>query len=231
MKTQKLTNIGLAMPKGFPVEPYESIHKRMVKKKNDYLKSWFQYAWSWNAVAYRFLACTEHDRAFTYSIKKFGISPKPPERYLQEKNLFGFFVTGLSTLESLLYSLYPIASVIKPPYFPIATEKDLRSITPEKTTNKFKKHFGGQNINCILKKLIDDKNYKDWKNIRNILIHRIARGRDFSNGGNHSGKALWIDGIPINEYTTSSLYKWLTHWVLIILNEIDDFTSNEFKNL
>lgn len=158
MKTQKLTTIGLAMPKVFPVEPYESIHKRIVKKKDDYLKSWFQYAWAWNAVAYRFLACTEHDRAFTHSIKKFGISPRPPKRYIQEKDLFGFFVTGLSTLESLFYGLYAIASIIKPLYFPITTEKDLRSITHEKTTNKFKKHYGGQNIIGILKKLIDDEN-------------------------------------------------------------------------
>lgn len=230
MKTQKLKTIGLVMPQSFPAEIYESIHKRMAKKKNDHLKSWFQYAWAWNAVAYRFLACTEHHKAFTGSLKKFGISPKPQQRYVQEKNLFGFFVTGLSVIESVIYGLYAIASVIKPHYFPITKEEDLKRVTPENTTDKLKRYFKSQRITVVLKKLINDKDYEYWKKIRNILIHRIARGRDFSIGGNDRSKALWINEIPMNENTTYSHYKWLTNWLLVILEGIDNFTSNEFKN-
>jgi len=228
MNDQKLTTIGLVMPKAFPVEPYESVHKRLVKKKDDYLKSWNQYAGAWNAVGYRFLSCTNHNRSFTESIQRAGNAPPPSERYIQERNLFGFFVSGLSTIESLLYGLYAIASIIMAEEFPIATVKDLKSINPEKTKNKFKAHFTNQSITDFLKRLIDDRNHKDWRDIRNILAHRASPGRHFSIGGNNIGKALWINGIPINEKTTSLRFKWLADAIINILNEIDIFTSNKF---
>lgn len=210
MTDRKLTTIGLIMPKVFPVEPYESIHKRIVKKKDDYRKSWNQYAGAWSAVGYRFLSCNNHDKAFTESIKRAGNAPPPSERYIQESNLFGFFVSGLSTIESLLYGLYAIASIIKVEEFPIDTFKDLKSITPENTKEKFKAEFTNLSITDFLKILIDDKNYnyKEWKDIRNILAHRTSQGRHFFVGGNHSGNALWIKEVHINDKTTSKRFKW-----------------------
>jgi len=146
MTDRKLTTIGLIMPKVFPVEPYESIHKRIVKKKDDYRKSWNQYAGAWNAVGYRFLSCNNHDKAFTESIQRAGNAPPPSERYIQESNLFGFFVSVLSTIESLIYGLYDIASIIKVEEFPIAPDENLRLINPKNTKGKFVKEFTNLNI-------------------------------------------------------------------------------------
>jgi len=229
MTDRKLTTIGLIMPKVFPVEPYESIHKRIVKKKDDYRKSWNQYAGAWNAVGYRFLSCNNNDKAFTESIQRAGNAPPPSERYIQESNLFGFFVSGLSTIESLLYGLYAIASIIKVEKFPIATFKDLKSITHENTKNKFEKEFTNLSITDFLKSLIDDKNYKEWKDIRNILAHRTSPGRHFFGGGNHSGNALWINGVHhINDKTTSKRFKWFVGVIINLLNKIEIFTTDKF---
>lgn len=228
MTDRKLTTIGLIMPKVFPVEPYESIHKRIVKKKDDYRKSWNQYAGAWNAVGYRFLSCNNNDKAFTESIQKAGNAPPPSERYIQESNLFGFFVSGLSTIESLLYGLYAIASIIKVEEFPITTFIDLKSITPKNTKNKFKKEFTKLNITVFLEKLINDENYKEWKNIRNVLAHRTSPGKHFFVGGNHSGDALWINGIHIYDKTTSKRFKWFVGVIINLLNEIEIFTADKF---
>lgn len=228
MTDRKLTTIGLIMPKVFPVEPYESIHKRIVKKKDDYSKSWHQYAGAWNAVGYRFLSCNNHDKTFTESIQRAGNAPPPSERYIQESNLFGFFVSGLSTIDSLLYGLYAIASIIKVEEFPIATFRDLKSITPENTKNKFKAEFTNRSITVFLEGLIDGEDYKEWKDIRNILAHRTSPGRHFFGGGNHSGNALWINEIHINDKTTSKRFKWFVDVIINLLNEIEIFTNDKF---
>jgi hypothetical protein len=140
MKNDKLQNVGMKTPEFFPKEPYESIHERMVSKKDEEKEPWKQFAWAWNAVVYRFESCNEYNKAFTNSVKKYGNSPEQPEKYKQEKYLFNFFVTGLSIIESLLYGLYMISHFIKPNSFPVS-ENDLRGIKPEKVKDKFKCHF------------------------------------------------------------------------------------------
>jgi len=174
------------------------------------------------------LSCNNHDKAFTEYIQRAGNAPPPSERYIQESNLFGFFVSGLSTIESLIYGLYAIASIIKVEEFPIATVKDLKSINPEETESKFKNEFKNLSITGFLKRLIDDKNYKEWKDIRNILAYRNSPGRHFFGGENHSGNALWINGVHINDKTTSKRFKWFVDVMINLLNEIEIFTADKF---
>ena len=54
--------------------------------------------------------------------------PFRPERFIQEDALFGFFVNGLSVIESFFYGLYWIGSMVDTNSFPVLTEN--KPITP-----------------------------------------------------------------------------------------------------
>ena len=225
MPNRPLSTIGLVMPNDFAAEPYEAIRSRVVAKKEAYPHSWAQYAGAWNAFAYRFLSCADHDRAFIGSIRRFGNSPPQPERYKQERELFGFFVTGLAAIESLCYGLFAIASMLDAQNFPITKPDHMRSINPEKTTKQFAVAFPEEDITAALQQMCTAQDFRDWKEIRNILAHRSTPGRVFHLGGPHHGEALWVKGIQIDINTTASRREWLAITTCALLNAADDFTD------
>jgi len=225
---QRLSTIGLVMPKDFDVTRYEAIHFRAVARKEVHPDSYSQLSGAWNAVAYRFLSCMDHDLVFTESIQRAGDAPPQPERYIQERELFCFFVTGLAVIESFCYGLFALASMVDSKKFRIATSEDLRSITPKKTAGQFADAFPKESITVALKKTIThDVVYREWGKIRNILAHRAALGRIIHLSTKSSPRAaLWETGIQLDENTTSSRRKWLAKTVSTMLRETDSFTAN-----
>lgn len=61
------------------------------------------------AAAFRLLDVDHYDEAFRASWSRAGAAPALDERYLQERSLFGFFVSGLSAIESFSYGVCAIA--------------------------------------------------------------------------------------------------------------------------
>ncbi|UCE74598.1 MAG: hypothetical protein JSV56_02550 [Methanomassiliicoccales archaeon] len=222
MTNKPLTTIGLIMPNDFPVSAYEKIHSRITAKQKTHPDSWSLYAGAWNAVAYRFYACVDHDKAFTESVQRGGSSPPQPERYIQEKELFCFFVTGLAVIESFCYGLFAIGSILDKKNFKIGISKELRSISPEKTTRQFLKAFPQDDIARELNQMINAQEFIDWKEIRNILTHRSAPGRLISLGREET---LWIKGIQIDINTTTSKLKWLEKTMSDLLKAADTLTN------
>jgi len=100
------------MPPDFAAAPYRAIHARITATIPTTHLAWSHYAAGWTALAYRFRACAEHDTALTQSIRWAGAVPPPNERYVQERERFGFFVTGVSAIESLCYSLFAIGALL-----------------------------------------------------------------------------------------------------------------------
>ena len=229
MSSRPLFTTGLVMPKDFDVEPYEAIHLRVSASSKVYPDSWAQYAGAWNAVAYRFLSCADHDRTFTESIQRAGDAPAQPERYIQERELFGFFVTGLAAIESLCYGLFAIASMLDSQNFPIKTPSDMKSITPKKTAKQFKEAFPRESITTALNKIVTAQEFREWKEIRNILAHRVAPGRViYLSTKGSSRAALWETGIQLDKNTTASRREWLARTMNALLREADGFTKDHF---
>lgn len=230
MAKKRLSTIGLEMPEDFDAVPYEAIHSRVVAWKDTCPDAYAQYAGAWNAVAYRFMSCAEHDAAFTKSIQQGGDAPPPPERYIQERELFSFFVTGLIVIESFCFGLFAIASMVDSENFPIKTAKDLRFINLQHTVIQFTKAFPEEGIAITLRKTLGDDTYKEWKEIRNILAHRAAPGRTIYVPTRRSAPAaLWKVGIQLDENTTFSRRKWLATIMDSLLRETDNFTARSFS--
>ncbi len=71
---------------------------------------------AWVAVAFRFKACADHKWDFTEVFQRTGGASQDMDLLYQEDDaLFGFFVKGLSALESFYYSLYALGALISTP--------------------------------------------------------------------------------------------------------------------
>jgi hypothetical protein len=210
------------MPPDFPAEPYESIQQRVsVDLGESHPEPRKLFAGGWNAVRYRYLACTEHDRDFTHSIQQ---ERTHLERYHQERDLFGFFVTGLSTIESLCFALYAIGSIVKPNEFPIGTDRNLREITPARTARQFAESFQGEPLTTALEQLTNSGEFAEWSRLRNVLAHRTTPGRGIYVGGPQHGTIEWA-GINLDDETTPSRRRWLSEVVRGLLEAGDLFTT------
>lgn len=225
MPNRALSTIGIVMPEDFAVEAYEAIYCRVVKKIGTQSNSYDEFASAWNAVAYRFLSCTEYNKTFTESIQKSGNAPPHQERYVQERALFGFFLNGLATIESLCYGLFAIGSILLVQYFPFTIPEDKRRVSPEETTLRFKAAFPKDDITAILRDMTNSKGYRDWKNVRNVLTHRSAPGRHIYKGGDRDGEVDWVHGNQIDENTTVTRRKWLAKTSSDLLEATDVFTA------
>ena len=106
-------------------------------------------------------------------------------------------------------------------------------------TGKFKEAFRNENITSVLGQLVESREYRDWKVIRNILIHRLSHGRDIYIGGPNDGRSLWLNkypisenrmlnGIPIDQNLTSSRRNWLSNSLSNVLVKSVEFFKDEF---
>ena len=70
---------------------------------------------AWVAVAFRLRACAIHSQEYTATFQRTGGTTQDEDLYLEDDALFGFFVKGLSALESFAYSLYALGALICTP--------------------------------------------------------------------------------------------------------------------
>ena len=212
------------MPSDFPAEPYESIQKRISVDLGESLPdSRREFAGGWNALRYRYLACSE------LTIREFTLSIERPqahlERYHQERGLFGFFVTGQSAIESLCYGLYATASILNPTAFPLHTQQALKQIKWGKTVRLFSDWFAGEALTQALDELANSPESVAWREQRNILAHRATPGRIISCGGSQDGLVEW-SGIELNQETTAARRRWLLRTLGEILLTADKFATD-----
>jgi hypothetical protein len=146
---------------------------------------------AWMGVASRFRACGVHSENFTASFKETHGRIQDAHAFQEDDALFGFFVNGLSTLESFYYSLYALGALVvtptqgpsvpPPTQFPLLTHlvdpahwRGPRSITPETTRDVYTQVFPGLPLTELLGHIQEDEKYREWSDIRNILAHRVA---------------------------------------------------------
>jgi hypothetical protein len=223
------------IPKKIPSCAYSKISSIMDAQKEKYPQLSSEFLPAWLAVEYRFSTCFESNKKFTESFIEFRDGPPPSERYIQEKELFHFFIDGYSTLDCFAYALYIVASTIKPTLFPIESSK-LKKVYFTNILDKFnliKSDLQHEKIIDKLNLVKDSEDFKDWNRIRNALIHRISPGRTFHlqvGSTRQRGKTTWnIDNriFDINECFTSSRFSWLEDSLINLLDAMLDFVSNQ----
>ena len=195
-----LTTNGIVPASNFPVEAYEAVHSKVVKKWSAH-QLYDHYAGSWNALAYRFQGATIAGAAFNQSITEFGTSPSPLERYRQEHELFSFFICGFSAFESAFYTAFTFGAFIAPTDFPLTTPKDQQRVSPAQTADIYKRAFASDPILDVFSTLFADSAYQQWREVRNVLTHRTAPGRRMfvSIGDDETPGVEWkLNNIPLD---------------------------------
>ena len=167
---------GLIMPQDFPVVKHEAIHQKVAARGGGSSEAFGRFAGAWNAQAYRFLALTEYQADFCASLANFRTSPEHSERHRQERDLFGFFCSGVSVFEATFYGLFSVGAILSPANFSIVTEEDRKKIKPGSTATAFRNVFPGDPIIASIVAILGDRSYVHFHKVRNIP-HRRPRRR------------------------------------------------------
>jgi hypothetical protein len=221
----------LRLPQDFDQQLYDNVYEKL-RLRHSAEATWREAASAWVALRYRFLACAEHDNAFTESLDTFGHAPPPHPRYVQEKHLFGFFVTGLSCVECFAYAAYIAASWARPHVFPTATARDLRRINLGTTADGLTREFAGDTLATALQTFADSTDLDEWATVRHVLTHRAHPGRSFSTSippVPQDSEAGWFGGVTINHTTTRDRRAWLAGSLHTLMTAAGEFRG--FKTL
>jgi hypothetical protein len=98
--------------------------------------------------------------------------------YQQERDLFGFFCSSTSTVETAIFALFHIGAFLAPARFPIGTPMNEKKITLPNTKTAMRMAFPGDPILAVIDNLVADQPYIDLCAVRNILTHRGAPSRE-----------------------------------------------------
>jgi hypothetical protein len=219
--------VELELPGDFPKKHYDAVHARVTSSPRD-ADAMFHYGGAWNAVRYRFVSCARSDETFANSVRTATLTPGHPERFIQEDALFGFFVNGLSVIESFFYGLYWIGSMVDTTSFPVRTkENDLKKITVEKTVKKYIRKFSTCPLTDAFSRLTSTDEYDKWKDIRNILAHRAHYGRAIVDSIGGPGGVVWrCQDIPLTDQFTTTRRQWLASTLAELMKGAEIFVGS-----
>ncbi len=230
---------GLDMPCGFPSEAYSTtywiiwrIHRLQIAGRADISRARALDAWM--GLAYRFRSCAEHDETFRCYLSEYRYTIFEPGRYLQERELTGFFVDGLSAIECLSFSLYSMAAMLNPREF----REDPR-VTPTSTAQLFQRLYPDDPVTVALCRLVDREQtpeFAEWSRIRNILAHRVAPTRNlihplwaiYEAELGEPAESIATKGIPMGQDLTAARLRWLGEAISAIVSPASEFAKHRF---
>ena len=226
---------GLMMPSSFPDNLFQTVKARIFSKVPSDLPGWNQIGSSHNAVRYRLRACSDYSEEFVKCVENFGDLPPPEERYQQERQLFGFFVSGYAAFDSFAYFAYFTAAHLRPSQFPTQLPGHIKSIGCKTIPVPFARVFPGEDISVALNSLLADQMFKDWDDYRNVLAHRAAPGRVMYASVGSSTRDPAADwkmdpaaNLKIDASLTAPRLAWLVHTLSDLVVAADSFTQKHF---
>jgi hypothetical protein len=226
---------GLVLPSSFPDGVFEAVKGRIGTKVPSSSSAWGHLSGGHNGVRYRLRACADYSEEFTQSVQRFGDSPPADKRYQQERQLFGFFLSGYAVLDSFSFFLYFAAAHLQPSHFPTQLLGHIKSISCKSTPAAFAKAFLGEDITAALNAVLAEQMFKDWDAYRNVLAHRAAPGRlIYASVGSSAPDpaADWKIGsaasLKIDASLTPPRLAWLVHTLSGLVVAADTFTQKHF---
>lgn len=224
------------IPEDFPKSTYEAIMTRVLSLREPNQETYKEFFGSWNALRYRYIALAEADDEYRAAFDAGGDAPHQPSRYHQERDLFRFFVEGLSVIETFCYGLYSICSMLDPSKCSVATDEKKYKVKPHFVKESLQAHFSEDRITAVLTSCLESEELRGWKKVRNVLAHRGHPGRIISmsvGGSIGSGTGSvedptpshWFSGVDITQETTSTRRRWLAEILKELLDATDALVS------
>jgi hypothetical protein len=218
---------GLTVPDDFPADQFEAVYKKLGSTYGQRAEYRVFIIGALNAIAYRFTALAEYNKSFKSSITAHGTGPGQPFRYMQERDLFGFFSNAHSVFDAFCFALFAIGALRDSANFPLATDPNERNVTWSKMLRAYGKAFPSDPISSELEKIWNDT--EELRDIRNILTHRAVGARSFgvSVGPSTVPETTTIDrlNISLDATTTSSRRRDVAKLLLLGLDATSKFVE------
>jgi hypothetical protein len=224
---------GLEVPDDFPLDDVEALHETIRRwargedgsDRNERREFLFgEWSGGLSGVYLRFRACADADDCWRESIAAHGLAPPFPERYEQERALYGFFSNGLSSLECLYYGLCFVGELLRPGEF--SAPSDPRGITPRLVASLYGERWPESPLSQGLTHVDGSDQLADLRGIRNILSHRAAPGRhhSLSLGGEGGQVSLWM-GQMLSPETTAIHRRYLAKMLRLLTLRAQSFVG------
>jgi hypothetical protein len=189
---------------------------------------WSEFADGWNALAYRFLAMIEAGDAFAQSLSAHGAFPPPKERYEQETALSNFYDKGFEAFESGFYALHALGAMVNGSPLSMATPKDKQSVNPSNVRSALTRAFAGDPTIAVITAILDDLDYKSFRETRAILSHRSAPGRTMFVGIPTADElpTEWkLNKLPLDERIATGGRATVSRILAHLVGTCDDFSK------
>ena len=217
----------LDMPGEFPMAPFMAVQERVASYVDSHNHAFRQYAAAWNGIAWRMRAAAEHADNLEEHLAAVPASKVSVlDRYLEERDLYGFFVNGVSAIDIYFYCVHAMAAILMPDDFPIATDDQMRGVIPVRVGERFWTTYPNDLITAAMVGVLSSVDWAEWTAIRNLLGHRGSPGRDAYVGGVFDGQVQWAKGIPIEPGMTREPRKWLSVAMYLLLDGAARFAAD-----
>src|SRR6266536_247359 len=114
----------IAVPDDFPSDEFDAVSGKLGSTYGERYEFRVFVMDALNAIAYRFTALAEYDE----SLRSLINAPNgQPFRYMQERDLFGFYSNAHSVFDAFCFALFAVGALIDSGNFPLATEADERN--------------------------------------------------------------------------------------------------------
>jgi hypothetical protein len=200
--------------------------------------SWVEFAMSGEGIRTRFRTMADSDDAFRVVIPKGAETHE--DRYEEERSLFAFFTSLVSTFECTCYMLYSLGSQLDPIGFKMTTEDQKKAIGPKQTHEVYKRRYPQEAVTKSLGTLFASSgHFEDAYKYRNLLSHRglVQRTMDLGEilgkhiivGGPNSTVIPTMDGIPMDADLTAKRRAWIAAWTRDVLAATLQFVNDHIK--
>lgn len=216
---------GLDVPPEFPTAPYDSIYEVVSKSRGSH-QLYEHFSGAWNALAYRFRATCDSASEFEKLLTRHGHAPPPLERYLQENALFAIYSAGFSVFECACYGMFAVGAFLQPAHFLLTSPANQQQVTPGRTFAAYKSAFPTEPITAAFHQMLNDAQYLQFREVRNVLTHRSAPGRRMyiSFGDDSTPSAEWkLNNVPLDSSISSSAKQELSRVVSALLVVCEPF--------
>lgn len=227
------------LPDDFPMIKFEKIYRYCIEMIGAEEYSVRLMGMGFAGVAYRYRTLAENDEIFTTSIKQDGYGPPIEEGYYKQiSSQFAFFTAGFSCIESFFFAMHALASYYKPDSFDLCTEA-LSRVGWSQVKDQYNKHWKETALASTMSGLVASTEFNEWKEIRNILSHRVEIPREIifhCSNGNVSANLLREKAgskggnISLNEFTISKRRLWLSDQIMELVDSLVLFAKQYETN-
>jgi hypothetical protein len=162
----------LDMPDEFPLVEFEAFVNAVRTVAGPKSEARGEFGGASNLIGWRFRASVEYREMYLDSWRQHGAAVGFEELYARERNFFGMFVSGVSTIECIAYACYATASdpsVLGLPF----DERIRRSRSgPRHLLHALEGKSRAAELVHALTVMLASAEWRIWTNYRNTMAHR-----------------------------------------------------------